>query len=283
METVNGDHIVNGVLVPPLVTQAQVDKLKSFPVRSDDIWIVTFPKSGTTWTQQIIRLARNAGKDDGKKVSVSVPWLEAIDSYPEADVESLPKPRAFKSHSSYENMPCGLPSETPGRYIYVARNPKDVAVSYFHAYKSFTWGEPNLPWDEYFERFITGNVIFGNYFDHVLSWWARRNDKNVLFLKYEDMKRDLFSAVTNIVEFVGLNLDEEIVREVVTKSMFQSMKDDPLVNYSWSKVYRQERVPFIRKGEVGDWKNYFSEEQSKRIDNVYTTRCKPVGLELKYE
>ena len=218
-------------------------------------------------------------------MTTSVPYLEAIDSYPEADVESLPKPRAFMSHSSYENMPCGLPSETPGRYIYVARNPKDVAVSYFHMYKSLIWGEPNLTWDEYFERFITGNVIFGNYFDHVLSWWAHRNDKNVLFLKYEDMKRDLFSAVTNIVEFVGLKLDEEIVREVVTKSTFQSMKDNPLVNFSWSKNYRQERVPFefIRKGEVGDWKNYFSEEQSKRIDNVYTTRCKPVGLELEFE
>ena len=277
-----GEHIVNGVLVPPIITQEQLDRLKGFPLRSDDIWVVTYPKAGTTWTQNIIRLARNGGKDDGKKVSTSVPWLEGVDNYPEVDLEHLPTPRAFKSHSPYELMPCGLPHESPGRYIYVARNPKDLAVSYFHQYKSFTWGNPNISWDDYFEDFFAGRTIYGNYFDHVLNWWAHRNDKNVLFMKYEDMKRDLWSAVSKITEFAGFNLDKETISEVVSKSSFESMKDDPLVNYSWSKIYHQDRVPFIRKGEVGDWKNYFSEEQSKRLDDVYLTRCKPVGLELDF-
>ena len=75
MET-NSEHILNGVLMPPFVTQEQLDRLKHFQLRADDIWIVTYPKAGTTWTQQIIKLARNGGQDDGKKVTTSVPWLE---------------------------------------------------------------------------------------------------------------------------------------------------------------------------------------------------------------
>ena len=143
-----GEHILNGVLQPPFITQERLDQLKDFPVRSDDIWIVTYPKAGTTWTQNIVRLARNGGKDDGKKISTSVPWLEGVDNYPEVDLEHLPTPRAFKSHSSYEKMPCGVPQKTPGRCIYVTRNPKDVAVSYFHRFKSLTRRNPNISWND---------------------------------------------------------------------------------------------------------------------------------------
>ena len=281
-EKPKGEHMLNGVLVPTFVTQEHLDKLKDFPLRGDDIWIVSYPKSGTTWTQHIVRLARNGGEEDDEKISNAVPWLEGLKNYPDADVDSLPTPRAFKSHSLYERMPCGLPNETPGRYIYVARNPKDLAVSFFHQYKSLTWGERNISWDDYFERFMAGKGLYGNHFDHVLSWWAHRHEENVLFIKYEDMKRDLVSSVSEIVKFAGLNLDEETIKKVAAMSTFDKMKDDPSVNYSWSKLYRHDRVPFMRKGEVGDWKNLFSKEQSDRMDAVYLARCKPVGLEFDF-
>ena len=278
----NSKHVVSGVFVPPFVTQERLDKLRNFSLRCDDIWVVTYPKAGTTWTQQIVKLARNGGIDDDQKVSSSVPWLEGLDNYPDVDVELLPTPRAFKSHFSYNLMPCGLPNKTLGKYIYVARNPKDVAVSSFHHYKTLTYEDPNRSWDDHFEDFLAGRLAFGDYFDHVLSWWAHRNDENVLFVKYEDMKKDLLSAVTKIVRFTGFNLDEGIIKEIAFKTTFENMKDDPLANYSWSKLYRQNRTPFMRKGEVGDWKTCFNEEQSKKIDAIYLSRCKPVDLELDF-
>ena len=274
--------MVSGVFVPPFVTQERLDKLKDFSLRPDDIWVVAYPKAGTTWTQQIVRLARNGGVDDGQRISTSVPWLEALDIYPEVDVEHLPTPRAFKSHHPYNSMPCGLPNKMPGRYIYVTRNPKDVAVSMFYHKKAFVDSDPNLLWEDFFEYFLSDRITYGGYFDHVLSWWAHKDDENVLFLKYEDMKKDLLSAVTKIVEFIGFNLDKEVIREIASKATFESMKDDSLVNYSWSKLYRQDGPPFIRKGEIGDWKNHFNEEQSKRIDDIYLTRFKPAGLELDF-
>ena len=274
--------MVSGVFVPPFVTQERLDKLKDFSLRPDDIWVVAYPKAGTTWTQQIVRLARNGGVDDGLKISTSVPWLEGLDYYPEVDIERLPTPRAFKSHFSYNSMPCGLPNKMPGKYIYVTRNPKDVAVSMYYQDKSFVNSDSNLMWDDFLEDFLAGRVEFGGYFDHVLSWWLHKDDENVLFLKYEDMKKDLLSEVTKIVQFIGFDLDKEIVREIASKSTFENMKGDPLVNYSWSKLRRQDGQPFMRKGEVGDWRNLFSEEQSKRVDAIYLNRFKPVGLELDF-
>lgn len=104
-----------------------IKSLKNMKVRTDDIWIVTYPKSGTTWTQQIVRYIIGRGEEQhGAKVIVAVPWLEGFCNDPSCgsrhvDVDAMISPRAFMSHLPYNKMPCGLLSTTPGKYIYVVR------------------------------------------------------------------------------------------------------------------------------------------------------------------
>ena len=64
-------------------------------------------------------------------------------------------------------------------------------------------------WDEFFEKFMEGigELHFGHYFDHVLSW-AHKDDVDVLFLKYEDMKKDFPSWIT---QFIGQDVSKELV------------------------------------------------------------------------
>ena len=69
-------HKVNGFLVPSFVNQEEVDKLKGLELYPDDVWVVTYPKCGTTWTQQIVRLIRNNGVQDDVRIDTAVPWLE---------------------------------------------------------------------------------------------------------------------------------------------------------------------------------------------------------------
>ena len=116
-------HRINGLPVPLYITQLQMDSLRDIELFSDDIWIVTYPKSGTAWTQQIVRSILCKG-DDNKKISEAVPWLEAAKNnsfLSDVDVSALESPRAFKSHMPYHLMPCGLPNTTPCKYIYVGR------------------------------------------------------------------------------------------------------------------------------------------------------------------
>ena len=258
-------------------------------LRPDDIWIVTFPRCGTTWTQQIVRLIINRGKEDGLKIVDAIPWVESFANIPSIgmnyriDVDKMASPRAFKSHLPYELMPCGLPSSTPGKYIYVARNPRDVAVSYFHHERAILF-YPLCEWDDYFERFLKGDVDFGDYFDHVLSWWAHKDDDNVLFLKYEDMKKDLPSVVATIAKFIGQDISKELVEEIAQRTTFENMKKDNLVNYEWIKMVRRpSEGDFIRKGVIGDWKNYFTPEQIARLDAVYEKKMKQTGIDLEFQ
>ena len=180
-------------------------------------------------------------------------------------------------------MPCGLPSITPGKYIYVIRNPKDVLVSYFHHDRNIPFN-PLYEWDEYFEKFMRGDVDFGNYFDHVLSWWAHKDDDNVLVLKYEDMKKDLPSAVATIAKFIGQDISKELVEEIAHKTTFENMKKDSTANYEWMKKFAKPGgTDFMRKGVVGDWKNYFTPEQTARLDAVYNEKMKGTGIDLEFQ
>ena len=133
---------------------------------------------------------------------------------------------------AYGMMPCGLPSRTPGKYIHVVRNPRDVAVSFFHQYRTLPF-YPHYEWKDFFENFLKGDVSFGDYFDHVLSWWAHKDDDNVLFLKYEDMKKDLPSAVAAITKSICQDISKELVEEIVHRTTFENMKEDSSANYEW--------------------------------------------------
>ena len=89
-------------------------------------------------------------------------------------MQGLPKPRTMKTHLSYLMMPGQDPAATPAKYIYVARNPKDVAVSfYFHSLR-FKCYEFMGTWDTFFELYMKGDVDFGLWCDHVLEWWKHK-------------------------------------------------------------------------------------------------------------
>ena len=251
------------------MVQEEYDKLKTLKLYSDDVWIVNYPKCGTTWTQQIV--IHNNGEHDGMKITLSVPWLEAITVYPEVKIEELTRPRAFKSHLPYSLMPCGPPHTTPCKYIFVVRNPKDVAVSlYFH-----TQNYCPCSWDSFWSKYVSGDLGFGNYFDHLLEWWPHRNDKNVLFMKFEDMKKDPKRCVSEIASFMGVSLSSDVIDKIADMTRFEKMKEDNTTNYSWGKWNQKPgTTSFMRKGIVGDWKNFLSPEQSAEMDIICATRLK---------
>ena len=278
--------IISGIRVPHFYDLESVEKLKNMKMRPDDIWVVSYPKCGTHWTMQIVRLILNRGKDDGKNIMETVLWIEAFNKdspyNSQINLDELPSPRAFKSHFSYEMMPCGLPSTTPGRYIYLSRNPKDVVVSYYHHDRGFQFN-PILEWSQYFEVFMQGKVHFGDYFDNILGWWAHKDDDNVLFLKYEDMKKDLPTTVARIAKFIGQDISQELVDEIAHRATFANMKKDSYANCKWvDDERRPDEADFIRKGAVGDWKNYFTPEQEARLDAVYEKRMKGTGLDFDF-
>ena len=99
------------------------------------------------------------------------------------------------------------------------------------------------------------------------------------------MKKDLSQSVCTISHFIGMeSATSELIDEVVKKSSFSSMRQDPSTNYSWriGKVFTAEGE-FFRKGVVGDWKKYFNTEQNVSFDKIYREKMEGSGLDFDYE
>ncbi|KAL9951309.1 hypothetical protein ACROYT_G043951 [Oculina patagonica] len=284
--------VIHGMPWFPGTTQEMIDTFPRLSARQNDIFINTYAKAGTTWTQETVWQIIHDGKIDYRRLDVRMPWIEGMvhplsfNPYNAASpemiekmFESFPSPRVFKTHLTYDLVPKPRDQATKPRYIYVMRNPKDTAVSYYHHYLAYP-GSEKLTWDNFFESFIKGEVFYGPWFDHVLSWWKHKDDPNILFLKYEERKKDSSGAIQKIAKFIGKELSKENLECIVNQTSFNAMKKEENANYKWIPEFKGN---FIRKGQVGDWKNYFTEEQNKRIDSLYAEKMAGSGLEFEFE
>ncbi|XP_078609331.1 sulfotransferase 1B1-like [Branchiostoma floridae x Branchiostoma japonicum] len=275
-----------GFCFPPGVTKETLDALPSFQVRDDDIVVASFPKTGTNWLFEIVaKILRAAGKTDSSADSLISPGPMEIKLLTGTRpgylmLADMPSPRLVITHLPIHLAPKGISKpQNKVKVLVPMRNPKDTAVSLYHFHNKLIKLKgvtDNVSWEE-FARNFTRKVPFGPFDEHILGWWQMRDDPHFLFLKYEDMKKDLLSAVKNIVAFLEVDLDESTIKGIAEASTFTNMKPD-LDN---SKL--AERQAVARKGIIGDWKNIFTPEQSKAFDTWYEEKFAGTGITFDFE
>ncbi|XP_012859976.1 amine sulfotransferase-like [Echinops telfairi] len=271
---------------PSLIDIDHLENLDDFEIRDDDVFIVTYPKSGTIWTQQIISsiyFEDHRNKNSHEDTLARVPFLEY--NIRKVDFSKRPSPRLFATHLPYYIMPRGLKNKK-AKVIYIYRNPKDVLVSFFHFSQFVTLLEVSDTLEKFMERFLDGRVVGSLWFDHVRGWYEHRHNFNILFMMYEDMKKDLRGSVLKICNFLEKKLSDEAVDAVVNLATFQNMKSDPQANYR--KILKDEIGTrkdglFLRKGTIGDWKNHLTVEQNERFDKVFQKKMKNVSLKFIWD
>lgn len=280
--------LLQGYLLHPHVIRGLAD----FKIRNDDVFIVTYPKSGTTWMEEIVSLIMNGGDPDRVKNKLLVYRVQHLEVGPPVGhlwhLRKTRSPRLLATHLPLKLIPKQL-QQAKCKIIYVVRNPKDNAVSYYHHHKMSTFlGNFKGSWDEFLNHYMSGHVVYGSWFDHVLPYWKfhLEHPDRVMFVSFEELKIELGSMVQRISQFLGRPLGPDALAAVANHCTFDQMKNNNMVNREVlpiSDLFDMTQSKFMRKGIIGDWKNYFTDEQSQAFDEQYAERMAGSGLDLVFE
>uniref|UniRef100_A0A8C5WWP5 Sulfotransferase n=1 Tax=Laticauda laticaudata TaxID=8630 RepID=A0A8C5WWP5_LATLA len=271
----------DGVLYPTMVCCPEILKrIHTFRAREDDIILVSYPKTGSNWVQQILMLLEVAsGKYEEDEQKQRLQKLQELSQFfflefgePEK-FESLLKISIWSSRF-YIYMSI---YDFALKILVLLRNPKDTAVSFFHFSKGIRLISDQETWDEYFEAFITGKVVYGSYFDYIVEWNKYLDDSNIFFITYEEIK-EVTSSLKKIAKFFDFSVTEEKIESIVKETHFETMKNN-------AGTFGKVGQILFRKGIVGDWTSVFSESQNEKMDRKFeeTVAKTKLGMKLKYE
>ncbi|XP_066432972.1 sulfotransferase 1 family member D1-like isoform X2 [Eleutherodactylus coqui] len=266
------------------------ESVQCFQAREEDLLIATYPKSGTTWVSEVVDLMLQNGdvaKSQRGAIFERVPFLEyAVPDMPSGTeiLDAMDSPRVIKTHLPAHLLPSSF-WEKKSKIIYVARNPKDVFVSYYHFYRmSYVHPDPGTL-EEYLESFLKGTVAFGPWSDHVKCWWKIRQQKDVLYLFYEDLLEDSKREIRKVMKYIGKDLPEDVLEKIHQRTTFKTMKENHMANYSSipTHVMDHEVSPFMRKGICGDWKNHLTVAHNELFDACYKREMSDTDLTFRFE
>lgn len=246
-----------------------------FRFRDDDIIVATYAKSGTTWTQQILAQLL-FGPDPDRAVAEMSPWLD-IRVPPKAvklpAVEAQTHRRFLKTHLPVD----ALVYSPKAKYLYIGRDARDVVWSLYnhHANANQVWysalndtpgrvGPPITPPPadvrQYWREWLDGDGYpFWSFWDNVRSWWAIRDLPNLLFLHFNELKRDMPGQMRRIAAFLDIAVDESQWATICEQCSFDWMKkhatkSTPLGGAFWDGGAEV----FIHKGVNGRWADTLS-------------------------
>ncbi|CAH1420171.1 unnamed protein product [Lactuca virosa] len=274
-----------------------------FHPQSTDIFLATFMKCGTTWFKALMFATANRHRYNFSDHPLHhngpqsvFPFLDShiFLDYPVTKFDHLPSPRLFATHFAHSLLPISLssPSSTC-KFVYVCRDPKDVLISKWHFMSKLRSKELTpISFNETYELFCNGISEYGPFWDHVLGYWkaSQESPEKILFLKYEDMKREPSVELKKLAAFMGIpfTVEEEkggVVGEIEKLCSFENLSNLEVNNdgggaQKFTAQLVVENRDFFRKGKVGDWENHLTEEMSERIDSITESKLKGSGLTL---
>jgi hypothetical protein len=237
-----------------LITTRMKKLMKEFGERETDIYVVSYPKSGTTLMQMIIyQLTTNGTMDFNHLYDVS-PWCR-FSAFFKREMPSVGERRIIKTHDNYEM----LAHVKKGKFVFIMRDYLDAISSLHQHIKDNVDPAANLAElnDRQMKEWFTYNT----------EWIQNKNNLDILYINYEDVVADKMKVIFKISGFLGIEINDKTIQRVLHRTSLEFMKkherkfgEQP---EHW-KVYNN----FIRHGKVGEGKTMFTPEQLKTYKDI---------------
>ncbi len=246
---------------------------RNFPVFPDDVFIVSYPRSGNTWTRFLIA---NLIYQDGPVTFANIE-RKIPDVYKNTRNQLLktPRPRVLKSHEYFDPR--------YKKVIYIVRDPRDVVISYYHFHVKYRKIEEGCPLDRYVSRFISGDIDeYGSWGENVASWLAtRQNSSGFLLLRYEDILEQPLRELAKVAAFLGIQRTAEQFAKAVALSSADLMRDlEKKQAEIWVGTKKSRKdISFVRSATSGGWKSDLPEHLVAQIESTWGPSMKSLGYE----
>jgi len=241
----------------------------------DDIFLVSYPKSGNTWTRFLVaNLVYPEKNPDFSNINQLLPDIEEMSK---RNLERAARPRILKSHQYFDPR--------YQKVIYIVRDPRDVALSeYYFDIKRCAIAD-DFPLPQFVSRFVRGelNHPYGTWGENVASWfYTRRDDPRFLPVKYEALQVQAMDEMRRIAGFMGISAGPERLAFAIERSSADRMRElEKKQGHLWSSTREtQQDKPFVRSAKSGGWKVELPEASVAEIESAWGETMRDIGYEL---
>jgi len=244
--------------------------LRTYP---DDTFIVSYPKSGNTWTRFLVASLIHC--EEPMTFLKADRLIPSIDTQARKFFKKMARPRIIKSHFPFD--------QTYKRVIYIVRDPKDVAVSQYHYQIKRKVLQDGHPVDEWIARYVAGETCpYGSWGENVGSWLAaRQHDPDFLWLRYEDMIRHTDLELIKIAKFLGIDPTPQRIQWAIDQSTvdrMRSLEQKEAGQWESTKDTRKDKF-FIRSAKMGEGKATLSASAIAQIESAWGPLMRWLGYE----
>ena len=250
---------------------------RNLAIYPDDTFIVSYPRSGNTWTRFLVaNLIHPAEPVTFANIEQLIPDCEAMSS---RFMKRVPRPRIIKSHEYFDPR--------YKKVVYIARDPRDVALSYYDFSRKYRYIEDNFPLNRFVSDFVAGRLSsfdWGTWGENVASWFHTRNGRpDFLLLRYEDMLNDTAHELSKVASFLGIDPTPERLTAAVERSSADRMRGmEKTQGDQWvTTKNKRSDIPFVRTASSGLWKEKLPAESIAEIESAWGPLMHELGYELQ--
>jgi hypothetical protein len=249
---------------------------RNFKVYPDDTFVVSYPRSGNTWTRFLI--ANLVHPDQSVSFTNIEKLIPDTSSQSNRALKATPRPRIIKTHQYFDHR--------YGKVIYIVRDPRDVALSYYDFQRKYMQIDDSYPLERYVDDFVNGRLIsadWGTWSENVASWiFTRGKRKEFLLLRYEDMMNDTSRELARIATSMGIDPQPDRLQKAIELSSADRMRElEKLESDQWIATRKRRKdIPFVRVAKSGGWRVSLPESCIHQIETAWGELMTTLGYEL---